>query len=151
MGERVTAAERERYLDALAVVRDRGYSVAIGSADDDTRHANVVDDYLLFELREAQRLPVAHIAAPVFDPEGTVRLALTVVAFHGQLTSEDVPAVARRLVRRHRPRRPHHLGRQQRSRADRRRRGRLRRSPDKGGPMDETRKPRSVFFDVSKD
>ena len=40
---------------------------------------NDIDDYLLFELREAQRLPVAHIAAPVFDPEGTVRLALTVV------------------------------------------------------------------------
>jgi len=98
VGERVTAAERERYLDALAVVRDRGYSVAIGSADDDTRRSNVVDDYLLFELREAQRLPVTHIAAPVFDPEGTVRLALTVVAFQGQVTSDDVPAIAHRLM-----------------------------------------------------
>ncbi len=100
VGEHVTAAERERYVDALAVVRDRGYSVAIDSAGagDDATHPNDVDDYLLFELREAQRLPVAHIAAPVFDPEGTVRLALTVVAFHGQLTSEDVPAVAKRLV-----------------------------------------------------
>ena len=60
--------------------------------------ANDIDDYLLFELRETQRLPVAHIAAPVFDPEGTVRLALTVVAFHDQLTSQDVPGVAKRLV-----------------------------------------------------
>ena len=59
---------------------------------------NDIDDYLLFELRETQRLPVAHIAAPVFDPEGTVRLALTVVAFHDQLTSQDVPVVAKRLV-----------------------------------------------------
>ena len=34
----------------------------------------------------------------MFDPEGTVRLALTVVAFHDQLTSQDVPIVAKRLV-----------------------------------------------------
>ena len=34
----------------------------------------------------------------MFDPEGTVRLALTVVAFHDQLTSQDVPGVAKRLV-----------------------------------------------------
>ena len=74
--------------------------MAIGraGAGADARRPNDVDDYLLFELRDNQRLPVAHIAAPVFDPEGTVRLALTVVGFHDQLTSEDVPAVAKRLV-----------------------------------------------------
>ena len=100
VGAGATAAERERYLDALAVVRDRGYSVAVGraSGEDAGDARNDIDDYLLFELRETQRLPVAHIAAPVFDPEGTVRLALTVVAFHDQLTSQDVPVVAKRLV-----------------------------------------------------
>ena len=99
VGGGASAAERERYLDALAVVRDRGYSVAVGSAfGSDPGRPNDIDDYLLFELREAERLPVAHIAAPVFDPEGTVRLALTVVAFHDQLTSTDVPVVAQRLV-----------------------------------------------------
>ena len=99
VGAGATAAERERYLDALAVVRDRGYSVAVGRANgSDAERPHDIDDYLLFELREAQRLPVAHIAAPVFDPEGTVRLALTVVAFHDQLTSQDVPIVAKRLV-----------------------------------------------------
>ena len=99
VGSGATAAQRERYLDALAVVRDRGYSVAVGSAGSaDAERPHDIDDYLLFELREAQRLPVAHIAAPVFDPEGTVRLALTVVAFHDQLTSQDVPIVAKRLV-----------------------------------------------------
>ncbi len=99
VGAGATAAQRERYLDALAVVRDRGYSVAVGSANgSDPGRPNDIDDYLLFELHETQRLPVAHIAAPVFDPEGTVRLALTVVAFHDQLTSQDVPIVAKRLV-----------------------------------------------------
>ena len=98
VGGGATAAERERLLDALAVVRDRGYSVAIGSANADRERPHDVDDYLLFEVRENQRLPVAHIAAPVFDPEGTVRLAITVVAFHDQLTSQDLPVVANRLV-----------------------------------------------------
>lgn len=91
----VTPAKRTRYLDALTVVRDRGYSVAIG---ENSGAGQDVDDYLLFELRESQRLPVAHIAAPVFDPEGTVRLALTVIAFRDQLTSQDIPVVVRRLA-----------------------------------------------------
>jgi DNA-binding IclR family transcriptional regulator len=95
----LSPAERKRYLDALAIIRERGYSVALGNAarDDGGRPADV-DDYLLFELGEPQRLPVAHIAAPVFDPEGTVRLALTVVAFHDQLTSDHVGPVADRLL-----------------------------------------------------
>jgi DNA-binding IclR family transcriptional regulator len=94
-----TPAKRARYIDALAVVRDRGYSVAIGKAvGENPGGASDVDDYLLFELRETQRLPVAHIAAPVFDPEGTVRLALTVVAFRDQLTSQEIPVVMKRLT-----------------------------------------------------
>jgi DNA-binding IclR family transcriptional regulator len=94
-----TPAKRARYIDALAVVRERGYSVAIGKAvGENPGGASDVDDYLLFELRETQRLPVAHIAAPVFDPEGTVRLALTVVAFRDQLTSQEIPVVMKRLT-----------------------------------------------------
>jgi hypothetical protein len=81
------------------VVRERGYSVAIGKAvGENPGGTSDVDDYLLFELRETQRLPVAHIAAPVFDPEGTVRLALTVVAFRDQLTSQEIPVVMKRLT-----------------------------------------------------
>jgi DNA-binding IclR family transcriptional regulator len=89
-----SAPRRERLLDALAVVRDRGYSVALGqpSATGD------IDDYLLFELDNSDRLPITHIAAPVFDPEGTVRLAVTVVGFHEALESRDVPRVAQRLL-----------------------------------------------------
>jgi DNA-binding IclR family transcriptional regulator len=95
----VSAAKRQRYLDALAVIRDRGYSVALGKATGQDRgRGHDVDDYLLFELRETERLPVAHIAAPVFDPEGTVRLALTVVAFRDQLTSQEVPVVVKQLT-----------------------------------------------------
>ena len=99
IGDGATGAERARYLDALAIVRDRGYSVALGSAfDHDTAEARDIDDYLLFELDEKARLPVTHIAAPVFDPAGTVRLALTVVGFHDRLTAQDLPVVAERLL-----------------------------------------------------
>jgi DNA-binding IclR family transcriptional regulator len=99
ISDEVTADERARYLDALAIIRDRGYSVALGSSGTDRASARThVDDYLLFELDERQRLPITHVAAPVFDPEGTVRMALTIVGFHDQLTSDDVPKVAQRLL-----------------------------------------------------
>jgi DNA-binding IclR family transcriptional regulator len=87
------AAQRERLLDALAVVRDRGYSVALGRPGT----TSDIDDYLLFQLDESQRLPVTHIAAPIFDPEGAVRLAITVVGFHEAVASREVPRVAERL------------------------------------------------------
>ncbi|HEX3454486.1 MAG TPA: helix-turn-helix domain-containing protein [Gaiellaceae bacterium] len=99
IGGGATGAKRARYLDALAIVRDRGYSVALGSAfDRATAEARDIDDYLLFQLEEKARLPVTHIAAPVFDPAGTVRLALTVVGFHDRLTVQDLPMVAERLL-----------------------------------------------------
>jgi DNA-binding IclR family transcriptional regulator len=88
-----SASQRERLLDALAVVRDRGYSVALGRLG----MTGDIDDYLLFQLDESQRLPITHIAAPIFDPEGTVRLAITIVGFHEAVASRDVPRVAERL------------------------------------------------------
>ena len=57
-----------------------------------------VDDYILFDLDERQRLPIGHIAAPVFDPEGSVRLALTVAGFHDRVTSGNIPMLAERLL-----------------------------------------------------
>jgi DNA-binding IclR family transcriptional regulator len=99
LDQQTAPAKREHYLDALATVRARGYSVAIGKAlGENSGGASDLDDYHLFELRETQHLPVAHVAVPVFDPEGTVRLALTVVAFRDQLTSQKVPALVERLT-----------------------------------------------------
>ncbi len=89
-----------RYIEALASVRKRGYSVAIDTGEGADQRAQPLapDDYLLFDVAPDQRLPVAHIAAPVFDPEGAVRLALTVMGFPAQVASDDVPAIAQRLV-----------------------------------------------------
>ncbi len=96
----VSAHARDRYLEALATVRERGYSAAIGAGSGPDPRAQPVDpdDYLLFDVGPDRRLPVAHIAAPVFDPEGGVRLALTVIGFHDQLVSHDVPTIGARLV-----------------------------------------------------
>ena len=78
----------------------RGYSVALATAPTTGGGggAREVDDYILFDLDERQRLPIGHIAAPVFDPEGTVRLALTVAGFHDRVTSQTVPVLAERLL-----------------------------------------------------
>ena len=96
----VNADARPRYLEALGAVRKRGYSVAIGPGTGPGQRAQPLDpdDYLLFEVGADHRLPVANIAAPVFDPEGVVRLALTVIGFHDQLAADDVPAIGERLV-----------------------------------------------------
>ncbi len=100
MDEAAGAAQHQRTLDALAIVRERGYSVALATAptSDGDGGRIEVDDYLLFELDERQRLPIGHIAAPVFDPEGSVRLALTVAGFHDRVTSENIPMLAERLL-----------------------------------------------------
>jgi DNA-binding IclR family transcriptional regulator len=94
----LSASSRDRYLDALTVVRERGYSVAIGRGAGQRAQPLDADDYLLFELDRDHQLPVGHIAAPVFDPEGGVRLALTVIGFHDQLASHDIPTIGERLV-----------------------------------------------------
>jgi DNA-binding IclR family transcriptional regulator len=96
----VNAGARDRYLDALTVVRQRGYSVAIGGDRGAGRRTQPLnpDDYLLFELGPDHQLPVGHIAAPVFDPEGAVRLSLTVIGFHDQLASHDIPTIGERLL-----------------------------------------------------
>ncbi len=86
------AAQRQRTLDALAIVRERGFAVALATAPTSNGGPGrlEVDDYLLFDLDERQRLPIGHIAAPVFDPEGSVQLALTVAGFH-DASSENIP------------------------------------------------------------
>ncbi len=96
----LSVTARDRYLDALAVVRHRGYSVAIATRRGPAPTTPPLDpnEYLLFELGRDHQLPVGHIAAPVFDPEGAVRLALTVIGFHDQLASHDVPTIGARLV-----------------------------------------------------
>ena len=119
VGSGATAAQRERYLDALAVVRDRGYSVAIGSAGNaDAGRPHDIDDYLLFELREPSASRRAHRRAGVRPrgdrPAGPHRRRLPRPAHvagradRGEAAGDrHHPGRARHLgCRRHRRRRP---------------------------------------------
>ena len=99
--EPLTDAERERFRSLLHTVRERGFSVATFSEDRE-RIEHAIQELLsdvtgaeveqtltalstelareeseLAEIRTDRTYRVRQISAPVFDPEGTVRLALS--------------------------------------------------------------------------
>jgi DNA-binding IclR family transcriptional regulator len=122
LGPNASASDLERYRRALATIRERGYSLAmeadarrkLGKAlaqlDRDVTSAAELrriveglvaelghEEYILSELETSASYRLAHIAAPVFGPDGRVVLALTLIGFPGQLSAEQVPAQARSL------------------------------------------------------
>ena len=123
VGPDASEAERARYRAAVAAVRARGYSVALEAdararlgrmlaeltaGDDERRDPRAIlgelvdalahEEYALIELGPSASYRVNHIAAPVFGPEGEVVLALTLIGFRDQLSAEQVPQYAERLM-----------------------------------------------------
>ena len=123
VGPDASEAERARYRAAVAAVRARGYSVALEAdararlgrmlaeltaGDDDRRDPRAIlgelvdalahEEYALIELAPSESYRVNHIAAPVFGPAGEVVLALTLIGFRDQLSAEQVPQYAERLM-----------------------------------------------------
>ncbi|MEX5632670.1 IclR family transcriptional regulator [Parafrankia sp. FMc2] len=93
--------DQARYLEALARVRERGYAVGGGrrrNHETGTATPPAFEEDLLAGLESAQRFPIIHIAAPVLDPQGTVRLALTLVGFPEQIQAADIPRLGCRLL-----------------------------------------------------
>ena len=102
--------DRDRYRQALATVRERGYSVALGGegqqrlvqalqdAGHEPRGSRGGEEYALVELAGTQRYRINHIGAPVFGPRGEVTLALFLIGFRGQIAAEEVPRYADRLM-----------------------------------------------------
>lgn len=107
LGPKATAADFERYREALEVVRERGYSVGLGG-DEQQRMVEQLghgdgpppsaQEYALTELADERAYRVNHIGAPVFDADGNVALALFLIGFQGQIPARQVPDYARRLV-----------------------------------------------------
>jgi DNA-binding IclR family transcriptional regulator len=103
-----------RYRQAVDVVRRRGYALSLEadarvlleralSAGGDRPLAEVLDelgrqDYLLLELEPAHSYRLSLMAAPVFGPEGTVVLALSLFDLPAEIDADRVPALAERLV-----------------------------------------------------
>lgn len=103
-------ADLDRYRQALATVRERGYSVALGGegqqrlvqalqdAGHEPRGSRGGEEYALVELAGTERYRINHIGAPVFGPRGEVALALFLIGFRGQIAAEEVPRYADRLM-----------------------------------------------------
>jgi DNA-binding IclR family transcriptional regulator len=119
-GRTLTAGERRQYLEALALVRERGYGVVLDSStrhrladllrtsrqlDDTRRHHELdeilvelgLDDYALLRGGEDAEYAVTGLTAPVFTPDGDVILVLTVVGFSGPLRADALPRYAARM------------------------------------------------------
>lgn len=114
VGPAVSKDRLERYRRAVAVVRERGYSVGVegGEAeqvfrrlrgetpeDDRPRRGKRLsdEDYALLEMNRAAAYRVNHIGVPVFGPDAEVALGLFLIGFHDQLPAGTVPRYAERL------------------------------------------------------
>lgn len=103
-------ADLDRYRNALASVRERGYSVALGGegqqrliealreAGHEPPDARGGEEYALVELPGSTRYRINHIGAPVFGPNGDVVLGMFLIGFRGQIAAEEVPRYAARLL-----------------------------------------------------
>lgn len=110
VGPDQSEADLQRYREALATVRERGYSVALGGegqqrlvqalqeAGHEPRGTRGGEEYALVELAGSTRYRINHVGAPVFGPQGEVALALFLIGFRGQIAAEEVPRYAARLL-----------------------------------------------------
>ncbi len=119
-GRQPSAAELMHLQQALASVRERGYSIGLDTeprvrlgralevladtpADEQIKHslpglvAGLRGDYELIETDPSRRYRVSSIAAPVFGESGEVVLALTLNGFDEPLDGAEVTAQASRL------------------------------------------------------
>jgi len=107
VGPSATATDLARYRAAVDAVRRRGYLVGLdtGAGGEPARAATpeLVEElghheYVLLELEQAASYRPSHMAAPVFGPDASVALALTLIGFRGQLRVERVPEIGERLL-----------------------------------------------------
>ena len=105
---------RARHLHLLDVVRERGYSLGVGTEEGGrlldaldaaagpariaTLAAEMAADYSVVDLDPDASYTVSAIAAPVFDADQRVALAFTVNGFGRALPAADVVARADRVV-----------------------------------------------------
>lgn len=111
LGPRSGNTSLTRYRQAVAAVRRRGYSLGLEPGPGGVRPIRALrdaaveiveeyphDEYILLELEKAASYRLSHIAAPVFGADGRVALALTLMGFRQQLTADQVPRHAQRLI-----------------------------------------------------
>lgn len=117
----LTSEERDRYLAALAAVRERGYSVAVANVRPDLQHIleRLVDrpdaehdlrarDAVIREISHSEYLPVTlapdapqrvnQMSAPVFDASGRVVVQVMVLGPTYDLSRAEIDALGERLL-----------------------------------------------------
>lgn len=109
----------DAYLEGLQVVRQRGFAagqetpsrrqlgqaLATGARSGRTAVADAArllhdleaEDYQIRQLNPRAQYQLNHIAAPVFDTNGDVSLALTLIGFVGTTSGRDVERIGARL------------------------------------------------------
>jgi DNA-binding IclR family transcriptional regulator len=115
LGPTVPAARRARHREAIAAVRERGFSVGVEAGappprpargDRRRRHAPTleeairglpIEEYALIRLEPGAAYRVNHIGAPVFGPDGEVALGLFLIGFVGAQPAERILEDAARL------------------------------------------------------
>ncbi|MFA5883111.1 MAG: helix-turn-helix domain-containing protein [Acidimicrobiia bacterium] len=106
---RLTDDDRHRYEDALAAVRERGYSIAVSNARADLSDLQTaVRDAAIREVAQSEYLPVAlepgaaqrvnQMSAPVFDRMARVTAQVMVLGPTYDLTVAEIDALAARLL-----------------------------------------------------
>ncbi|HEX4244431.1 MAG TPA: hypothetical protein VHY77_02600, partial [Acidimicrobiales bacterium] len=115
---------RQRYLDALAAVRSRGYSVSAIASDDLNQVRDILgsidalsaegdlsstldgfieqvrnsEGYMVTRLVPSALYELSSIAAPVFDRSGQVVLAITLKGFVDPAGAAEIEKLGERLV-----------------------------------------------------
>ncbi len=117
----MSEAQQHYLLDALALIRQRGYSIAgfgpamqrlrkvmflpIGEARDETYWNNLLQwtatlsesELQLIDLEDAQQDGITYLSAPVFSPAGEVVFEVVVSGVPGNLSATEVARYADRL------------------------------------------------------
>ncbi|MEU1981727.1 helix-turn-helix domain-containing protein [Nocardia sp. NPDC019395] len=114
----------DRWNNALAAIRRRGYSISIAperhrAADIDSAFETALDpaapeqarrhqeelagrlqhsEYLAVELDDSAPIRLTHVSAPVFDPSGQVAASLMLMGPQHELTAGEVEAIGRQVV-----------------------------------------------------
>jgi DNA-binding IclR family transcriptional regulator len=114
VGPDVNESELARYRQALAAVRERGFSAGLDA--DTSRDLSALlatrdeagrrdigsmahDEYQLIELEGADEFRLNTLGAPVFDSQGDVALGVFVAGFRGAQSADQIPDYADRLMK----------------------------------------------------
>lgn len=113
VGPNASDEELDRYRQAIAAVRQRGYSIGLDATartqlaralPDRGRMGEAIEalgheEYVLLELQHAASYRLSIVGAPVFGADGSVVLALSLFGFPAaSLTAEEVPRYGDRLL-----------------------------------------------------